>query len=212
MKIIYRRSIRDKAIIFTPIPPQLFNRIREVTKRKNMHNYKKIIFTLTLLTLPFIHGCSNDNNNSTKPPSSMTNSTMVSDQDRGWLNNISEIEAEIFSELKQINGAYYRSMLGSATSDEQIAEYDKVNLLWVKIVSDDNISQIRLSFDENLFNEEIVIDNYLDPMYGGAYTIADKYKLVDAQVEIYVKNRSLYNDIWKESIKAWADKNKKLLK
>jgi len=165
-----------------------------------MTTQKKIIFMLILLALPLIHGCSHDNTTSkisaTKPPSSMTNTIVVSNQDRERMKNISKTEAEIYSELKKINGVFYRSTLGGATTDDMIADYNKVNLLSVKIISNIYDEEIKLSYDESLLKAR-VLDDFLEPVYSTAYNIATNNKIHNPRVEIYVNNRPL-EEILKE--------------
>ena len=102
---------------------------------------------------------------------------------------ISNIESEIYSELKKFDRAYYRSILGGATTDEEIADYANVNLLAVKIVCDTHVCKIRLMYDESLLKAS-VFENFSEPVYSTAYYIARKYKLKNSEVEFYVHDKS----------------------
>ena len=154
-----------------------------------MNTHKKIVLSLALLTLPLIEGCSH-NNNSTKPTSSTINSETHSNQEVKIAKKISKIEAEIYTELKKLDGTFYRSILGSATSDKEIANYAKVNLLSVKIINDTYDSKIKLFYDKSL-SQVAVIENFLDPVYSTAYKIAIEHKMSSPLVEIYINDKLL---------------------
>ena len=153
-----------------------------------MNNHKKIILSLTLLTLPMIHGCNDEE--MIKKPSSTVDSEAYLAQEIKIKKEISKIESEIYTELKSTNGSSYRSMLGEATSDEEIIDYDNVNLLSVKILSDPYEYKIKLFYDESLLKVS-VFENFLDPVYSTAYNIARKNKIIKSEVEIYVNDRLL---------------------
>ena len=136
---------------------------------------------LTLFTLALIYGCSHNN-------SSAINSQVHSSQEIKITRNISKIESEMYTELKSIDGAYYRSILGSATNDEEITIYGNVNLLSVKIICDMHICKIKLFYDKSLLNVS-VFENFSEPIYSTAYRLAFKHKLNNPEVEIYVNNK-----------------------
>ena len=83
-----------------------------------------------------------------------------------------------------------RSILGEATSDKEIAVYDNVNLLSVKIIHDSNKNKIKLFYDESLLKVSI-IDDFLEPVYATTYHLATKNKIVNSVVVIYVNNKLL---------------------
>ncbi len=98
-----------------------------------------------------IHGCSHDNTTSQKVKTTHKDTTA----EVRTAKEISKIESEIYTALKKSNASSYRSILGGATSDEEIADYDNINLLSVKIVSDPYEYKIKLFYDESLLNASI---------------------------------------------------------
>jgi len=134
-----------------------------------MKNYKKIVLSLALLTLPMVHGCT--------PKESTTK-------------EVSTLESKLYAELKTLDGAFYRSILGDATSNKEIAKYDNVNLLSVKIINQPDVSKIKLFYDESLLKVS-VYENYFDPVYSTVYEFARKNKILKPEVELYVKGKLL---------------------
>ena len=159
-----------------------------------MNVHKKIILTLTLLTLPLIHGCSHENREVPNKASTQVNPNAIDKE------KISKIEAEIYTELKSINGAFYRATLGGATTDDMISIYDKVNLLSVKLVGEDNKYKIKLFYDELSIKKDFVMENFTDPLYNTAYSIAEKYKIENSKVKIYFDGK-LVDDIMEKKYK-----------
>jgi len=133
-----------------------------------MQNYKQIVLSLALLTLPMVHGCTPKESNSKE---------------------VSTLESKLYAELKDNNGSY-RSILGEATSDEEIVAYDNVNLVSVKIINQPDVSKIKLFYDESLLKVSIY-ENYFDPVYGTAYEFARKNKILKPEVELYVEGKLL---------------------
>jgi len=145
-----------------------------------MNRQKKIMLMLTLLAIALIAGCSYDNKASKKPTTTVNQDNKVKE--------ISKTEAEIYTALKKLDGAFYRSILGSATSDDVIADYDKIKLLSVKIISGVYNDKIKLFYDESLLNLN-ERTNFMEPVDATVYSIAEKNKLNNAQIEIYVNNK-----------------------
>jgi len=133
-----------------------------------MQNYKKIVLSLALLTLPMVYGCTPKESNSKE---------------------VSTLESKLYAELKGNNGSY-RSILGEATSDEEIVAYDNVNLVSVKIINQPDVSKIKLFYDESLLKVS-VYENYFEPVYSTAYDFARKNKILKPEVELYVEGKLL---------------------
>jgi len=146
-----------------------------------MNIYKKLTISLVLFNVLFT-GCSHDNSKI---------SSRMNEDNESTVKKISNIESEIYTALKKSNGSSYRSILGEATSDEEIVDYDNVNLLSVKIIRDSNEYKIKLFYDESLLKVS-VSENFLDPVYGTVYHIAEKNKIINSVVEIYVNNKLLH--------------------
>ena len=151
-----------------------------------MNNHKKIILTLMLLALPVIHGCSKEDTSIKKPY--MEISQDIKDEQR-IAKEKSKIEAEIYSELKKLDAPFYRSILGRATSDDVIADYGNVKLFSVKIVCKD-VCKIKLFYDKSLLKFGELTD-FIEPVHATVYDIAEKNKIGNAEVEVYVNNKLL---------------------
>ena len=146
-----------------------------------MNTYKILGFSLVVAVL-MLSGCMNEHNKPLKKPSTQVNPNMIDQK------QIAKAKVEIYSELKKFDRAYYRSILGGATTDEEIADYANVNLLAVKIVCDTHVCKIRLMYDESLLKAS-VFENFSEPVYSTAYYIARKYKLKNPEVEFYIKDK-----------------------
>ena len=146
-----------------------------------MNAYKILGFSLVVSVL-ILSGCTNEHNESLKNPSTLINPNTIDKE------QIAKVEAEIYSKLKKSNGSSYRAILGGATTDEEVADYDNVNLLAVKIVCDTHVCKIRLIYDESLLKAS-VFENFSEPVYNTAYYIAEKHKLKNPEVEFYIKNK-----------------------
>ena len=143
-----------------------------------MNIYKKITISLVLFNLLFT-GCNHHNSKS---------STKLNKDNESTVKKFSNVESEIYTALKKGNRSSYRLILDEATSDKEIADYDNVNLLSVKIIRDSNESKIKLFYDESLLKVS-VFEDFLEPVYSTAYTLAEKNKILNPKVEIYVNNK-----------------------
>ena len=148
--------------------------------KPKMNIYKKLTISLVLFNVLFT-GCSYENSKT---------STRINEDNESTVKNISNIESEIYTALKKSNGSSYRLILGEATSDKEIAVYDNVNLLSVKVIHDSNEYKIKLFYDESLLKVSI-IEDFLEPVYATAYHLAEKNKIVNSVVVIYVNNKLL---------------------
>ena len=144
---------------------------------------KTISFSLVVAVL-MLSGCTNEHNEALKKPSSIINPNTIDKE------QIAKAKAEIYSELKKINGSFYKSILGVTLTDDVIADYNKINLLSVKIVKDINNYKIKISYDESLLKTK-GLTAYLKPIYKTAYDIAEKNKIFNPDIEFYINNKSL---------------------
>lgn len=138
-----------------------------------MKIYKEIGFSLILLSILLITGCSN-NKNHTNADSSQQSS--------------SKLELEIYNEIQSmLDNKPYKSMISKVMYEASIEDYEKKrNLLKVTV---DKKNHIKLFFDKTLLPKVVPLENITDLIYDSAYTIAIKYKLENPEVSIYVDGK-----------------------
>ena len=148
-----------------------------------MNTYKILGFSLVVAVFT-LSGCINEHNKPLKKPYTQLNPNTIDKE------QIIKVESEIYSELKKFDGSFYKSILGVTLTDDVIADYNKINLLSVKIVKDINNYKIKISYDESLLKTK-GLTAYLKPIYKTAYDIAEKNKIFNPDIEFYINNKSL---------------------
>ena len=150
---------------------------------------KKLLVSLVLTTLLFLSGCGSEDDAIGNKPLTKTDLSEINDV------NKAELELEFYKTLSD--------MLDMGSSINKKVNYQKpFNLLSVKVV--DNV--INLYYAKIFLPNESVREDIISTIYATAYFIAEKNKIDNPKVNIYLDSK-LIDDIFDEEIKILEEIN-----